>query len=278
MLCAAKQSLRGLIRKNHARFGKRSLYHWKPSRAGHATGVNFGDELFPLIVARILGRAPRQAHSGPNVFARLLAGGSILEHARECDTVWGVGSRLGEGLRCRSLDVRAVRGPLTHDVVRKSMGACPEVFGDPAILLPALFPEWEAAPVRGRIGFVPHHGADEKMYAGRLSSQMTLIRPDQEPSIVVKQILQCELVISSSLHGVIVAEAFEIPARWLADYENAEPHMKYYDYYLSTNRSPRAARSIAEAERLGGEPLPGVAHTEALLAAFPRDLPFAYAD
>ena len=60
---------------------------------------------------------------------------------------------------------------------------------------------------------------------------------------MLEALLPCELVISSSLHGIIFAEAFRIPARWLAPRDEAhlekssyvtEGWFKYVDYYAST--------------------------------------------
>ena len=60
---------------------------------------------------------------------------------------------------------------------------------------------------------------------------------------MLEALLPCQLVISSSLHGIIFAEAFGIPARWLAPRDVAhlerssyvtEGWFKYVDYYAST--------------------------------------------
>ena len=75
---------------------------------------------------------------------------------------------------------------------------------------------------------------------------------------MVEQLLPCAYVISSSLHGIIVAEAFHIPARWLYLNTNitAEAHyqlrFKYNDYYAATNRTgDDFASSVNEALRMG---------------------------
>ena len=66
---------------------------------------------------------------------------------------------------------------------------------------------------------------------------------------MLEALLPCELVISSSLHGLIFAEAFGIPARWLAPRDVAhlehssyvtEGWFKYVDYYASTRPEVRA--------------------------------------
>lgn len=78
------------------------------------------------------------------------------------------------------------------------------------------------------------------------------------------------LVVGSSLHGIIVAEALGVPARLVRS--TTEPEFKYADHYLGTGRAGwTAAESVEEAIRMGGEPpmeWPGAA----LMEAFPTDL------
>ena len=87
----------------------------------------------------------------------------------------------------------------------------------------------------------------------------------------ISRILTADLVISSSLHGIIVAEAFGIPSRLLR-LTSAEPMLKYQDYYSGTGRNKFSyAHSIEDAQRMGGEELPQF-DADGLLRAFPIDL------
>jgi len=81
-------------------------------------------------------------------------------------------------------------------------------------------------------------------------------------------------VISSSLSGIIIAEAFGIPARLLRieNQSNTEDLFKYRDYYYGTNRFEfKCATSIEEALEMMGEPAPAC-DLEKLVKAFPFDL------
>lgn len=87
---------------------------------------------------------------------------------------------------------------------------------------------------------------------------------------VIGRILDARFVISSSLHGIIVAEAFGIPARYLrmGDHESI---FKYQDYYYGTNRFDfKYATTIEEALEMGGGP-PAQCDLDKLLNAFPYD-------
>ena len=51
---------------------------------------------------------------------------------------------------------------------------------------------------------------------------------------VIDKMLSCERIISTSLHGVIVAHSYKIPALWLKYGDKlAGDDIKFYDYYES---------------------------------------------
>ena len=74
-----------------------------------------------------------------------------------------------------------------------------------------------------------------------------VVYPTQPWYEVIEKILDSKFVISSSLHGIIIAEAFGIPAR-LLKITDKEPLFKYADYYYGTGRFDfQAATSVAQA-------------------------------
>ena len=243
------------------------LYWWQ---RGNGT-TNFGDELSPVIVGRIIGHTPRRANRFEK---KLVALGSILHAAHDNDIIWGTGVS-GTAIELNKhnftrLDVRAVRGPLTRAYLQDHGIACPELYGDPALTIPILFPEFKASFSRDYI-IIPHIFDIEFLDTlGINRSDEHIVLPSEPWEIVVKKILESKFVISSSLHGIIVAEAFKIPARYLRLSER-ESLLKYTDYYMATGRSTFTwAPSIDQALLMGGEP---EAHynAQALLDAFPYD-------
>lgn len=100
---------------------------------------------------------------------------------------------------------------------------------------------------------------------------MPFVSPLRGWNAVVEQIVGADLVLASSLHGVVIAEAFGIPARHVRLTET-EPPFKYDDYARGTGRSGiDSANSVAEALEMGGAP-PISFDPQALLATFPHDL------
>jgi len=231
------------------------LYYWKEKDY-----LNFGDHISLKLVERIVQGPVRVYQKKPGVQERkLLALGSILTFAAEGDVVWGSGVN-GNWLdlkhyRFKQLDVRAVRGPLTREFLMKNFNiACPEVYGDPALLFPYLFPELVRSEVPLYDYIVIPHYKELSMFPKE--GQDHIVYPTEPWDVVVRKILASKLVISSSLHGVIVAEAYGVPARLLRVTEK-ESLFKYTDYYLGTQRPNfKFATSVEEALEMGGEPAP----------------------
>ena len=233
---------------------------------------NVGDHLGPLIAGRMLDKRGLRIADKPEDGRRLLSVGSVLHFARDGDVLWGTGynGKIAEGKhRFRSLDVRAVRGPITRQFLASRDIACPEIYGDPGLLFPRLFPEL-AGPARKRsdrgVVLVPHLH-DPAPRRGR----WRILRPTTPWRRFARAIQRAELVVSTSLHGIILADAFGVPARWLRASRTESDH-KYHDYFLGTGRSGVThASSVEEAISMGGHEPPRF-DADALMEAFPYDL------
>lgn len=235
---------------------------------------NFGDAMSVSIVERILERPIATITSATPGKRKFLALGSIVKYADEGDVLWGTGVN-GKFLKrsdyhFSTLDVRAVRGPLSRQFLIEIGVDCPEVYGDPTLLLPKLFPEFQRPDSPTEDYIVIPHFSDEDLF--RHLPNMVSVKEDWK--VVVSKILNSKFVISSALSGVIVAEAFGIPARLIIspNENNTETIFKYSDYYFGTHRfNYRFATSVEEALEMGGEPMPEC-DLELLLEAFPYDL------
>lgn len=124
---------------------------------------------------------------------------------------------------------------------------CPEVYGDPAVLMP-LFYHPDPIPKTREYILIPHYSKFEK-YQNDLNVISTFTKDYRE---FIDFMLEAKLVISSSLHGVILAEAYGIPAIMLHDTPCADI-TKYRDWYASTGRREfPIADSVEQALELGG--------------------------
>ncbi|KJC49534.1 pyruvyl transferase [Bradyrhizobium sp. LTSP885] len=244
------------------------LFYWEPDDGT----INFGDFLSAVVVDQCLRqfgytRADEAARS-----ARMLSIGSILHYARNGDVIWGSGlnGRAGqEDLHpsVNHLDVRSVRGPRTREILRRRGLSVPDVFGDPALLMPHLFPGRFQLRPKTPWAFVPNLH-DIRMFDPNAAN---IISPLGSWNRRIEAILEAEFVLASSLHGIIIAEAYGIPARYVR-LSNAEAEFKYRDYYEGTGRfAVEFASSIEQGKEMGGVARPDFNH-QTLIDSFPVDL------
>lgn len=261
------------------RFGEKhrsKVFWWSPQRRRlRRRRENVGDYLSPLVVQRMLDRFGRRVTDKRQGTGRLLAIGSVMHFARDGDVIWGTGVNgkiPADRHRFERLDVRAVRGPMTRDFLLRLGIDCPEVYGDPALLIPGLFPEFQVPAPEARQDYVvvPHLHDSPSAWVGE-TDRRRILWPTVPWQRFLRRLISSRLVLSASLHGLIIAEAFGIPARAVRRTEG-EPRFKYADYYLGTGRPAfRFARSVDEALRLGGEPAPRF-NPRPLIQQFPVDL------
>lgn len=227
------------------------LYYWQQKDF-----VNFGDYLSVKIVERIIGKPVMIYKKTKLPQQKLLALGSMLYFANTGDVLWGTGSNNKfpnkESYNFTNLDIRAVRGPLTRAFIRDYFGIdCPEVYGDPALLFPYLFPEFKRKKYPNYSYIVIPHLYEKSLFPKSYGKH--IVYPTDPWNEVIEKILDSEFVISGSLHGIIIAEAYGIPARYMRLSER-EPLFKYQDYYSSTGRPDFSfATSVEEALKMGGE-------------------------
>jgi len=242
-----------------------NLYYWT-----HAAGDNVGDLISLVLVRKIVKSLGLDFDQHVRQTRKLFAVGSILEQVVEHATVWGSGLRHPVVSPANvTLDVRAVRGPLTREALLHVGVPCPEVFGDPAILLPRFY---RPKPVRRRPFLViPHFLREKELLQSHPGACISTLTSNWQG--FVDAIAGADLVISGSLHGIVLAEAYGVPAVLLASAADRD-RFKYDDYYQGTGRSTYAqASTVDEALALGGQPVPALgACRDRLLEAFPQDL------
>ena len=179
---------------------------------------NFGDALNRPLVAAISGRDPIHSHDVPAsyrgpVYAAI---GSVLSKINISNlVVWGSGF-ISETAAFRTPPVRicAVRGPLSRDrFIGLGLG-CPAVYGDPALLYPKFFAT-EIQPEHD-LGIIPHYvDAQNDMVRSLVDDGAYLIDVEGDVHACVQNIRRCRSIASSSLHGIIIALSFGIPAVWV---------------------------------------------------------------
>ena len=242
------------------------LFYWRPWDGRH----NFGDHLSNALVVKMAATNNLLLDEVVPNPRRLLALGSILHFAADGDVIWGSGFNGSVAVsehRYTTLDVRAVRGPLTRDFLERRGISVPAVYGDPALLTKRLLGDrFKPLPNRTPVAFVPNF-----QEVGMMDGWENVISPFLPWSHVIQRIISSELIISSSLHGLILADAFGIPCTYLRISEK-EGMFKYEDYALGAGRQEFKVATSREAAIKASPLAPPQPNLDALYNSFPWDL------
>jgi pyruvyltransferase len=210
---------------------------------------NLGDILNPILVQALTGKKIVQVAAKRYRKPHYFVIGSILSRATKYTTVWGAGF-ISAGARCveKPAEICAVRGPKTRDSLLAQGIQCPEVYGDPALLLPKLF--LPKADKQYKIGIIPHYVDKDQPSLQKMlqDPDIKLIDiQDPNPYNFIMQMLSCEKIVSSSLHGIIIADAYGIPSLW-GEFINEVmgAGFKFFDYFDSVKRKDEAPVNLSE--------------------------------
>lgn len=235
-----------------------------------AFGNNFGDELSPFLVAQLSGQkvihtsydkatlsaAGSILHDGQPLFrhkrGNALMGRfhtTLLKYIRPRLNIWGSGfigypnATSETVIRVhRRIHAYALRGKKTLQLLNDYHllhQSPPPAFGDPGLLYPMLL---KAHPSKHYdIGIVPHkydivegERAYQMLKANGYNVKYINVAAD-DPLEPLREIAACERILSSSLHGCIVADALHIPHRHLVfshfGYTEKNFYLKFRDYH-----------------------------------------------
>lgn len=241
---------------------------------------NVGDRVNPLVVTAVSGAATRFA-AGDD-FPHLLGIGSLMATAAPTSLVWGTGvihpaAGLGSP---RPANIFAVRGKLSAAALQRAGLLARDVpLGDPGLLAPGLLGVVAAREPSFPLGLVAHYVDRGHPAVKRLLGMPGVLDLDvrQEPAEFLAAMSQCRAVASSSLHGLIFAEALGLPTVWFtASGDVAGDGFKFHDWF-STTRSPQPApcrldgRERPEQLARRAEPRGSTVSGEELMAAFPHE-------
>lgn len=156
--------------------------------------------------------------------------GSILSWAKKDSVIWGSGFMNGPESFAGG-ETLAVRGKLTDMKLKKDgFPGCP-VYGDPALLLPLWIKP--AKEKKYKLGLIPHW-SEVDFFIRHYSSRYHIIDlRTRDIFRVTREIAACEYVLSTSLHGLIVAQAYDVPALWIKKGYIDTDGFKFHDYFSS---------------------------------------------
>ena len=211
---------------------------------------NFGDDLSPALIKHLTGSTITHAKHAD---AELFGVGSIVGYwashkitlrrnitdlllGRKPLAIWGTGLIRPKKLVMPRCQVLALRGPLTQQYT--GMKDVP-VLADPGILAKELVPT--SSSKHDKIGIIPHYvdKTHPLIMQLRKDPAFTIIDVEQACQNVCAEIAACPLVLSSSLHGLVVADSYNIPnVRLIFTDEIIGGGFKFLDYALGVEREP----------------------------------------
>lgn len=223
---------------------------------------NFGDLLNPFLTKNLFHKEIEYAHP---YYAKYYCIGSILEKMIAEDynykkqikklfipslVVYGSGfikeQTTTKEYYYRNLDIKAVRGKYTLQRFAKNLNKKISVeLGDPG-LLTSLVPF--QSEKKFRVGIIPHYvDKNNPIFTNNRSaiSDSLIIDVSESPEVVISKILSCECILSSAMHGLIVADSFCIPNRRLIISDQITGgDYKFNDYYSAFNTEKTVANPI----------------------------------
>jgi len=199
---------------------------------------NVGDALNVELIEFISNKKVVKTPS-TKIFKHLCGVGSVLSSMNHNSIVWGSGFISENAIeQVVSLgDVRAVRGYYSKNKLQEKFKQSLNVaLGDPALLLPKIFKAADSK--EHEFGLVLHYIDKEhpildivKKINGKVID-VGLSVPE-----FVNELTQCKSIISSSMHGLIIADAYNIPNQRIILSDNiVGGDFKYMDYYSTTNQ------------------------------------------
>jgi hypothetical protein len=224
---------------------KVKTYWWK----GKDRPPNWGDYLTPLLLARFAHLDAEWVERGS---AEVVVVGSILGNIMGPwfdGTILGSGKLFENGIVPPHATIRALRGPLS---AKNVPGNC--VLGDPGLLADELV---RIDTKRFDLCIVPHWSESLPDFKGRrlaTDDRFTrypnvVVDSTADPLDIIATIAQSAKVVTSSLHGLILADALNIPRRFenTADWKNEGADFKVRDHNAAVG-VPHAIGKLQEAD------------------------------
>jgi pyruvyltransferase len=240
--------------------------------------ANLGDALSPMVVSALSGLPV--VHKNFNAAAERLACVGTIAHELKNGTVhlWGTGvdpdrsptRDQSQGYQCpprTQFKIHALRGKLTARTLQNQGMEVPDLYGDPIWFLPALIPP--APEKRYELGIIVHVSELATLQdapqirdqvvrytiANDLASQIRIFTTLTAPTFNAleartQEITACKRIVSTSLHGLVIAETYNIPCVYFRPRGKGSLFLPLDDDTSSINHRIRDFYSGTETERL----------------------------
>lgn len=209
--------------------------------------INFGDELTKDIVEKLFNKKV-EVHNKVDTRFDLIGVGSLIHFFNDIvdykTYVWGSGL-IDDQVKTinKNFLFNACRGVFTRSKLSEEYQQIP--MGDPGLLCNLIYDK--KVDKTNIIGVIPHLRDEQSKYLNEVIKKhpeiFKIIPVGQPPEKVADEIKSCKLVLSSSLHGLIVSDSLGVPNMhlMLSDNLKSPNHLrggeyKFRDYYSATGK------------------------------------------
>ncbi len=238
---------------------------------------NVGDQINPLLIAKLFGV---NAVLGSRDTEHLLAIGSLMGVANRHSKIWGTGALHPSAASAdiATHNVYAVRGKLSHQALRdRGIPLLDIPLGDPGFLVAKAFQRELRSEKKYRLGVAAHYVDRAHPWVRNLVTDADVVdlNVHTDPQEFLADVAACEAVVSSSLHGLIFAEALGVPNVWIKLSDGVRGGgFKFHDWYSLAQmpqREPELPEGLTAADCVRRAALHGMQiDVEALIGSFPR--------
>lgn len=218
---------------------------------------NFGDTIGPWLIQELSSKRAINVRQVALDAPTLYSVGSIVQVLEKPGSIiWGSGliKPIDKPMQLKLSklapeSIQAVRGKLTRAQLKSRLGwKVPPVFGDPAILLPRFFAPHAAESAAGEVAVVPHWNHKHLFEPASQPDQIKIVDVEQGMEAVVSDIANASHCISTSLHGIIVAQAYGVPWVWLRIGDNplVGDRFKFEDFFSMFDRDAVSEIDVQE--------------------------------
>lgn len=237
------------------------LNAWVMVNKGKVINKNWGDDINQYLIEAISGkkvvfRNMSQLHRLLPITNYICIGSILSAYETKQSIIWGAGFiNEDQRLSVRPMRILSVRGKLSRNIILSQGIECPDVYGDPALLVSYCYSPQNITK-KYKMGIITHIADRNNIIVSDfLNTHKDCILIDlgnyDKWTDILDEVLSCEKTISSSLHGLIISDSYGIPNRWVRFSDKvAGGNFKFMDYFSSVDRNETNPENIYTEEKL----------------------------
>ena len=211
-----------------------TYYYYSPKKPNKRDYENAGDYFNKILVNKLYHCVVKPVDKYSNIDVAFC--GSLMTHKtlKNAKFIVGCGFQNSNNPVNRTATAyRAVRGKLTKErLMSKGINVYENIkLVDPGLLVSKIY-DFGDVKKKYKIGIIPHYVDEENVLKHYKNKYKIISMKTSDVQGVCRQILECEIILSSSLHGIIFSHSLGVPAYHIELSKLQEgDNFKFRDYY-----------------------------------------------